>query len=249
MTTLIFQTLLPLPKLIFAVLALAGASSMRDEGTERRRRAWKLVGVAFLISAVHQALHMVWAIAAYHAGQGTLVYSEYIRYAPALNHSRTFLAAALALLFIVRQRSERTSLLLLLAGLFAGAVVGVLEGPLVPARHFAVVTVTEAVALFLFLGALIRNIRGERMDRLLWLSLAVYGGWQTTATLFSSMKAVWGTGVWTPDFAVTYMIAICVWSLMAALAYHRLRLARRGIPVPALLEPARSRDPSMMGWK
>lgn len=253
MLILLLQSLLDIPKLVSGILALRVAR--RDPLSEGLSPSpWKLVGIAFCVSAAGGALQSAGAAWAVASGPSSAPYELYLRFAPAANHSRTFLAIALGAVLAslpwlrrVRPR-ERHLVVLLLAGMALGAWVGWSEGPLTRA-HTAAVAGYDMVEMWVMLAAVLVGLLFRSLDRLLWAFLLLYA-------LRQSWNAIWfaafgwaAPAEWVPSRTSYEMAGIAAWTMMCVIAYHRLRLAHRGIRVPALLDPARSRDASMMGWK
>lgn len=256
MLIFLVQSAVSLPKLVIGILAIRVA---REGGIapQSQRMTWFVVGAAFSLSAIDglaQSAAGGWALL---AGPGTPVFEQYLRLAPAANHSRTFLGIGMGLLLTLLAgfRSAggvgRGAVLALLGlSMIAGAAVGFHEGPLSASRHAEAAARFDMIETWAILLALLLSLLSYSLDRVLWFALFIHAVRQSWNALWSSAFA-WADvpGAWVPSAVGTHMIAIGAWSLMAALAYHRLRLARRGIPVPALLELTRARDASMMGWK
>lgn len=253
MLILLLQSLLNVPKLACGILALLVARQIPRDGS-RPLSPWRLVGIAFCVSAacgVVQSVGAAWAVA---AGPSSAPYELYLRIAPAANHSRAFLAitlgAVLALLpWVMRLRARETHLLvLLLVGMSLGAWAGWAEGPLTRA-HTAAIARNDMVEMWVMLSAVLVGLVFRSLDRLLWVFLLLYALRQSWNAIWFSAFGWAAPAGWVPSQATYEIAGIAAWMAMCLLAYHRLRLARRGIPVPALLEPFRSRDDSIMGWK
>lgn len=245
MITALLQVTAALLALAFSLLALAVA--LRREGLSYvRRAAWIIVSVFFLwrtVPGVLQSLTMYWGL---EAGPGTGPYSLVVRWGPAMNYLRTFVAVAmgwtLAALPLLRGqplgRLWWGSSVACLALAASGVYVGWLEGPISPS-HVISLTVLSATELIGLLAALMVGLLANTLDRYLWIILGVYALQVALSVMwYSSTVGFFYPGGWYPPPAVRHAFSSIAYLTACTLAWYRLVLARRGVPVADLFEEA-----------
>jgi hypothetical protein len=244
MITLTLQLAVAAAVAAFAVLSLLIARQHRGV-PEPHRSAWRVTAIVYLPYAVLQISQNTLAAVAYHVGEGHPLYRAYLVLAPVGNHSRTFVAFAFyAVLYLLARRGPFTPrgfrgvAWATAAGLLVGAAVGVGEGPLVAVRHY-IDTAFADMAGFAVMGALLLYLMvRDTVDRDLWFSIALHGITSLFGVLYLTRVSVMGmqapTQIW-PLHAIRLFTML----LVAALAVHRYRMARRGRPVPGLLPDSR----------
>lgn len=212
----------------FATLSLAVARHTPPPlAAEGHRAAWRLTGVAFLVTGAHALATVVagWAGVVLPAGDAAR--------APVL------LLYAVALLLLVWRGDARLRrggavvwgplTLALLPGVTAPWWLPWLA--LSPAAQAMAAGTTEAATVVVLLAALLTALLRDAVDQLLWGALALFA-------LRAAMGAWLPLLPWTarPSSAATVLTAVAV-GAMVALAARRLVLARRGARVPSLMEP------------
>lgn len=169
----------------------------------------------------------------------------YLIYAPWFNHSRTaalsaFFILLLALVFVRPSRRWMVagSLGVICAATAVGAILARGDGLGGGVQHYRSVVAFDGVELILVLSVLFVLLVRDTIDRLLWLALAAYALTIALNVLFFTplglrvMGGGWAPPMWTTQ---AYRVVACLGMCVAAV--QRLRLARRGIDVPALFEP------------
>jgi hypothetical protein len=231
--------------LVFGLGALVVAHHPRSFSAVQRA-AWLLTGLTFTLMASNAILHNASAVLAFFSGPGTPVYKEYLRWSPAGNYSRIFLVLAYAgaLVFLpriwssARGRFQPLSLALMLLAMGVGGLVGWMEGPYVAGKHWTAFAVLNALGLVVLLGALLGALFTHSMDRLLWGCVGIYALHEAFNVIWHSALAwIRVPGAWAPNPAQIQVYAALTYLAMLGLALRRLLLARRGVYVPALLEP------------
>jgi hypothetical protein len=230
----------------FAVVAIR-VYRATAAGSPVHAAAWKLSGIAFFAHALVQSVQYAWGGLAMWRTEAPGIMEAYLRWAPAMNHSRTslllFFCVALSV-FAVRGTVAGPRYWPLygagLAGaLLVGAVVGALEGPLLGSRHYGVVAGGDAVELVVLLGALLIAVTRDRLDRYLWGALAVYAFSVALSILwFAALSQIDTPGAWTPPPWVLAAYRAVARGAMAAFAIGRLRLARSGGAASGMLPDA-----------
>lgn len=249
MLTLVLQNVVTLLVGIFALAAAGVYRRIGPRGGERRI-PWLITALAFGMEAVNKGIQGAFGAWAYFAGPESAVWGRFLFWNPIFNHSRTFLLLAYcALLFqmAVRRtpipdRYPRLASGALLAGMAAGALLGWAEKGFDELRHYSAVARWDVVAMLVLLVALVAAVLGTRVDRVLWAALGVYAFSLALNVLwFAAFSRVGMPGQWAPRPWEIQLYRVVLFGLMALLALHRLRLARRGTRVPALVEPPPSR--------
>lgn len=240
MTTLLLQNLSTLLLLGFGALAIVIAGGL-DQQPVLYRASWHITGVVFALYSVDKLIQGVWGTAAFAVGPGVPLYDEYLRFAPAFNHSRTFLLFALYALLAaiaVKRTPVRRSLvwIVALAALTFGGTVGVLEGTLEAARHFSRTALLDTLGFVALGSILLLALVRDTADRLLWMALACQGFRSIIGVLFlAAMAWLDVPGSWTPPNWMIESVRVAFTFIMVLLAFARYRAMRRGTPVRGLL--------------
>lgn len=243
MPTLILQNAVSLAFLLFGVTALAVGFIVRRDGDDRWP-SWLLGGIAFTLHGANSVFQSVFGSWAFVAGSGTAVYDAYLRWMAELNHSRTstLVFAFAVLLFVVLRRFQpRKAFWFVFACLYVvalglGAWVGSAENTLVAERHFMLVASLDTVELLLLFVLLFAMLVTDRVDRLFWFAIALYGFALALNILWTSAL----TGInftWVPSPRHMHAYRLVTTLGMLGIAWRRLLLARRGVAVPSLLGP------------
>lgn len=243
MLTLILQLAVAAALAVFAVASLLVARQARIP--EPHCTAWKVTAIMFLPYAALQVLQTLLATGAYFAGEGHPLYRAYLFVAPVGNHSRTFVAFVFyAALFLLARRGSLSPRQLrgtgwaIAAGLLAGAAVGLGEGPLVQVRHY-INTAFADMAGFAVMGVLLLYLMvRDTVDRDLWFCIALHGITSIFGVLYLTATSLMGLEAHGSIIWQLHAIRLFTMGLVAALALHRYRSARRGREVRGLV-PAR----------
>ncbi|HEX6749118.1 MAG TPA: hypothetical protein VF092_17595 [Longimicrobium sp.] len=244
--SLVLQWPLPLPLMLVAVFALRIGSERA--GSRYHLAAWTLVGVAFTTFTLCLGTQTVFGAVAWFAGKHSAEWADYLRWRPALEHSRTFLmvgtSAALAALAMARAEPGRrfavAAALLMAAGMAAGAVGGTIEGTLKTLLHLTTVAVLDVVELLVLMGMLFALLVSNRADRYLWALLAVYAASVALGIAWLVVVAPIDTpGAWHPPLWTFSVMRLILYGTMAAIAFRRWRVGRRGRPMRGMLGPER----------
>lgn len=235
---LLLQVAAPLPYVGVGLAALAIERRMPDRAAPPAR-AWRLVGLAFLLSGGGHLAQSLWAAAAVAAGPESAVYAAYLRWTPAQNHSRALmmLAFGVALALLPRLSGWRAPALLL-GGMVVGAALGWAEGGFQTERHFPLLSALDTLQLLVVLGALAATLHGNRVDRHLWLLVALYAvGHASSVIWLAALSWAETPGAWAPNALYLQGLLLLGASATLAVALRRLWLARRDVAVPGPLEP------------
>ncbi|HEU0016448.1 MAG TPA: hypothetical protein VFQ45_22400 [Longimicrobium sp.] len=240
----------------FALCAL-GVFRRTEGGVPAHRAAWGLMAGAFLVHASDKLAMESFGTLAMARGNDSAVMEAYVLWYPLFNHSRTFMLLAVwgLLLFIALRPGTRFDAafyrragVLLGAGLLVGVLAGLGENGAIAREHFSKVAQWDVVELLLLLSALFAALLTSAVDRMLWFCLAVYAFSLSLNTLwfaaFAALRDLPDT--WSPKPWVVQGYRLALTVVMAWFAWQRLRQARRGARVPALLEGPQPR-PSMVG--
>lgn len=244
--TLVLQVAVALLLVVFGVGATVAARAMGTPGMHRE--SWRVTGILFVVYAAINLVQVTFATAAYFAGPGTALYDGYLAAAPSGNHVRTLLLPVLYVtlgVIALRRTVGGSRLLGLWAGIatavVAGALYGQYEGSLEAARHFSATAVLDAAGFLLLGGALILAIQRDSMDRLLWACLAIHGFRIILGVLYHTGLAWFGVpGGWAPPAWQMHTVRVVLIGAQIALVLHRIRLARRGVPVQGLAPTGRT---------
>ena len=245
MRTMVLQYVVSLLMLAFGVAGLL--ASRRSLHSLPHRIAWTMTGAAFALAAAIKLVQNVYGTVALVAGPGSTTWNEYLGWAPLFDHSRTGITTTLFLLLIVLLLPQRSWAavgrsgfpwygwgLALLAGGALGAAAGWVQG-WNQLRHFGNVTFADAAELLLVLATVFALLLRERVDRLLWTVLSLYG-------LNLALNVLWFSA-WVQTSQVSAALSpvymnlgrITVYLIMIGVVLRRLVLARRGTAVPGLL--------------
>lgn len=232
---------------VLCALAFALAALRIGRGAEGGRthygRAWHLTGAAFLLHAAVNLVQLVWGGIAIRGGASSGAMESYLRWAPAMNHGRTFLLLAFCgtlLVFCLRRPVPgkgfvRGCYAALGVATVAGGALGFMEGSLLMRRHFLAVAAWDTVELIALLAALLGLLLADRADRLLWGALATYAFSVALSILwFTALSRMGITGAWAPApwTVAAYRAATMLVTLFFAV--WRLRALRLHQPVPSL---------------
>lgn len=256
MLTYAFQWVVALLTGAFAIMALRIASPgvVPDPFY---RSAWKVAGVAFLVEFISIAVQAGWGGLALWGGAASSEMTSYLRWAPAMNHGRTFLSLALSLFLVVLAvRSAppgrwywRAYFVVVLAVLGLGVAAGAAEGSLVEARHYLRVALWDTAELVVVLATLFVLLLSDKVDRYLWGALATNGFSVALSIIWmAALSRTTNPLVWSPSPLQIVGYRIVLGLVIVALAYRRLALARAGATVGGLVAgPARVTQPSASG--
>jgi hypothetical protein len=205
---------------------------------------WRMSSLAFLAHAILQTVQYSWGGLAMARPESGGIMAAYLRWAPAMNHGRTFLllffSAALSV-YAVKGGAKGPRYWIgysagLLVAATAGAVMGGFEGPLVALRHYGVVAGWDAVELVVLLCALLVAVTRDRLDRHLWGAMAVYGFSVALSILwFAALTQIDNPATWTPPPWALAGYRAAARAGMLWFALRRLRFAMRDIPVTGML--------------
>jgi hypothetical protein len=244
MVTLTFQVAVFLLLAVFGFHALGVAKAL--PASSRYRAGWMLTGVTFALYAANGLVQSGLAIIAFQLGPDAAVYRFFLSVSPIANHSRSFMIFGLyfalaALLWNPQPQRSRLILLALLpvALMGVGAGYGMMEGNFDRARHYSATAVLDTVGFIVMGSLLFASMLRDTLDRLLWFSLAMNGFRSIIGVIFLSAMAWLGVpGAWSPPNWLLSATRVLFCLAMVALAYSRYRLARKGKPVPGMLQNA-----------
>jgi len=249
MINLVLSCIDSLLHLTVAILALlVGRRLPAHVGAQRD--AWRMFAVIFLLYSVMDVSQMAFGTLTFVLGPESALWPAYMRWMPMGNHSRTLvmwsLYAVLAGLVVGGARTHlvlrRGYLPFAVVMLLAGGALGFLEGPFDAARHLSNTSLMDAVGFVALAGLLFTAMFNETVDRALWFALLAYGCHSVVSSLFLAAIAWVNTsGAWTPPQWVMEVIRVTFTTAMVSMAAWRLRLARRGKPLPGLLGTTRPR--------
>lgn len=243
MVTYTLQWLIALTTVAFALVAhrIARPAATPDLFY---RSAWKLVGVTYTVDAASQLVQYSWGGMALRGGMDSAWMASYLRWAPALNHSRTFLALCLAVaLVVLALRAAPPTrgfwwvyLTAIAAALALSVAAGADEGPLVESTHFIRVALWDTAELVVVLGALFVLLVTDRVDRYLWAALATNGFSVALSVIWmAALSRMRDPSVWSPSpwQVAAYRLVLAL--IMLALVARRLSLGRRGLAIRGLI--------------
>jgi hypothetical protein len=219
----------------------------RNTAEPFRALAWRFFGMVLSLYALSLVVQNAWGSWAMAAGSASGVMAGYLKWAPALNHSRTFLLVAffgaLSWFMLRRERPSRTVLgvgiAASVAGFLAGGWLGWAEGSLIVATHYTRVAVWDTVELVIVLGTLFVGLVTNRLDRHLWALLTTFGVVVALNIIYyAAISLVNDPRVWSPPPSMMGLYRLVLVQVMLAVAVRRLHLARRGISVGGLLRAA-----------
>lgn len=244
MLTLAAQVGLSLCVLVFALLARRLADEL--PGSARGfRDAWALAGVAFFIQGVNAIIHDVFAIHAYASGPESRAWAAILEWHAILNHSRTFLLTTFSLILcagLLRANagrswpSTRTSVALLVGGMLIGGLVGRHEAAFSGVTHYTAVAVWDVMEMLALFAALLVGVSTGRMDRALWLALAINAFTVAFSGLGFAALAEIDLGGWHPLPHQIHLAKLALYLTINMVAYRHLKQVRRGHPVRGFFE-------------
>jgi hypothetical protein len=214
-----------------------------------RRSSWLLSGFVWTAHGVIQLFQNLWGSWAMSAGSESATMTSYLAWAPALNHSRTFLwlAACFSLVWLTFAPASPTrrgwTLVAVSLGLgtIAGAVFGLHEGTLRPITHYSNVAILDAIELVFFLTTLFFTLFKDRVDRYLWGGLLV---WALTVAInilwYAALSLVDDPRAWTPAPVTMGLYRAVLLTLLCSIFFRRLHLARRGLSVGGFVTERRT---------
>jgi hypothetical protein len=228
-----------------AVAAFSLAAGRQRASAPWHAAAWTLNGTAFSIFAVDPRVQLAFGSAAMLAGGRSATMTAYLRWAPAFNHSRTFLmVAALVLLLTAATRATPSrrfapaGIAILAGGLLLGGAAGLAEGGFLESVHYTAVAVGDVAELILLLGTLFVLLLSNRVDRYLWTLLAAYGCSLALGIFWFSLFAqIRIARSWHPAPWSLNLVWVVLYGVMLALAFRRWRVGRTGRPVYGMLGP------------
>lgn len=231
--------------LLFLAIGILGLAIARRLGPAGAyRHGWVLTGLAFTAHGANFVVQNLWGVAAMFAGRESGAMTAYLRFAPAFNHSRTFLLLGFCgLLIYLAARRDRlpgqfslAAAGVLAAGLLVGCAIGVSEGSIVGA-HFSIVARWDAVELLLLLGTLFYALLRNAMDRYNWGLLAIYGFMLALNVVsLAALAFIQTPGAWSPSPRYVHIYRLALLAVMLGVTVRRYLLARRGERVPGLMD-------------
>jgi hypothetical protein len=239
-TTITLQAAAALALLLLAAGAIWVARSIPESGAHRQ--SWVVTGGFLGVIAAVNAFQVSFATLAF-LRPGSRLFELYLRFAPVGNHSRTLLLIALyvALAWVALRRPAEHPLPRFLWAalggiLILGGAVGIAEGSLNVAKHFAATAIVDSISLLLLGGVLILAMQRDSMDRILWTVLAAHGFLSVLGVLHLAAMSLFGTpGSWTPPAWQVHAVRVVLLLVQVGLVLERIRLLRRATPVPGLL--------------
>lgn len=242
MPTLLMQCVVAVLAVVFTVVA-AGVARARTYLPDAHRVAWIVVTTDFGWRATLLVVQNAWAVWAFMAGQGTPVYTFFLRWGPAMNEGRSFVAVTaawgLAALSLLKRLPvsrlwvgcSAAALGVLGVGAYLGGVLGGMSG-----FHFTFVALLNAVELIGLLLTLLLGLYRYTLDRYLWLCLCVYAFHLALNVAWLSWTVGFFSDGWYPSQVSSQYYAALTYVAAIALARRRRALARTGARVTSLLE-------------
>jgi hypothetical protein len=241
MPTLTLQCVSAVLTVLFAAVAL---SISRHAIAPDRRAGWRLAGAGFLLLGAGMTAQYAGAVAAFASGPGTAAWDVYLRWAPALNHSRIgggiALAAGVGYVAWTGRFPERRAWAGLAAGMeaasLAAAWLGTPEGAFALRTHGSSLALGVTVELVAFGAALLVSAARGTLDAFLFAALTLYAGSLALGVPVVSLMVL-RTGVedGRPPSWLLQLVQVVSMSSMMALALLRLTLLRRGVRMRAVL--------------
>ena len=247
MPTLTLQCVDAVLTVVFAAVAL---SISRHAIAPDRRAGWRLAGLGFLLLGATMVPQHAAAVVAFARGPGTAAWDVYLRWAPALNHSRIgggiALAAGVGYVAWSGRFPGRRVWAGLAAGMaaasLAGAWLGALEGSYDTRTHGSAVALGVTVELVAFCAALLVSVTRGTLDAFLFAALTLYAvSLALGVPLLSMMVLRAGPESGRPPNWLFQLLQVAFMSTMLALALLRLVLLRKGLRLRAVL----GRHPSL----
>jgi len=249
MLTLVLQCVVAALTVAFTAVA-AGVARVRTGLPDAHRAAWVVVTVDFAWRGAFLVVQNVAAVLAFRQGAGTPAYAFFVRWAPAFNDGRAFVAVATAWGLTALPLLARVPVRRLWTGGSAAALAVFAVGGYVGWRggsisdpHIGFLALLNAVELIGVLLTLQLGLYRHTLDRYLWVCLCVYAFHLALNVAWLSWTVGFFASGWYPPqaggmyyTALTYVAAI-------AIARRRRALARSGARVTSLLElPADHRE-------
>jgi hypothetical protein len=249
MRILMGQVAMSLAVLAFAAVALRVGGALPAHA-RRFAFAWRFTGWAFLVEGSNSLFHDVFSIVAYRGGPESAAWAAVLAWHPILNHSRTFLLTAYAVVLgvaLVRAARMRTppslgrGLALVVAGMLVGGVVGWREAAFSGWTHFSAVAVFDIMELLAFMFLIAAGLTTGLMDRALWFAISLNGFiLALSVLLFAALSQVDLATQWSPSPLHVQGAKAFLHSLMVVIAAVYLRRVRAGRPIRGLVDaPAR----------
>lgn len=245
MHVLLAQVAMSVTVLAFALVALrvAGALPGHARGFAY---AWSLTGWAFLVEGSNSLAHDLFSITGFLGGPQSRAWDAVIHWHPVLNHSRTFLLTTYCLVLAVVLYRVRTrggeppplwrSMLVVLGGMLAGALVGWSEPVFTPFSHYSAVAVFDVMELAAIMVLLAVGMNGG-MDRPLWFSMGINGFVVALSVLlFAAVSQIDVLGQWWPRPVYVQVAKTLLHVVMVGVALRHLQGIRQGRPVRGLME-------------
>lgn len=244
MSALLQQILASALTLAFGVLCLLVWRSRAAPAPDRPMLAWGISAAYFMVVGVYSTLHAFANFGLMSAGSGSRIYAPGVSVSLAANVGRAATAVAFPVLLAVaasqrgrapasRVREAGTGLALLALAATVAAH-RLQDGS--NHQHLSVLAVLGAAVAILLMGTLLLSLVNDGIDRLLWFALAAYALKEVLNVSLLAIMAWWTTAPDPAAWRIFYWLAMAAMASMCALAARRLRLARAGTRVPALLE-------------
>lgn len=239
MLTLTLQCVSALLLLAFGGVALS-ISRWIGVLTPDRRAGWLVTGLGFALLGVSAAAQNAVAVAAFASGEGTAAYDAYLRWAPALNHSRVFAGTALALVLaatawsgrLPARRFRTATAAGVLAAMLLGGVAGWMEGGFEMQRHGAATAVGYTIEMLAFATVLLASASRGTFDLFLFAALMLYAlKIAVGVPLWSGMSLAEAVAGPAPAPWLLQVQSVLFGAVMLAVAALRLALLRRGVRV------------------
>lgn len=249
MLTMVLQVLVTLAFLVFGVAAIAVGARTWDTARQPAC-AWWLTGVAFTIHGVIKGAQNGFGIMALRRGPGSETWADYLYWNPIFNQSRTFhlLAFIGVLAWLVARSADptktarRLGVVVMIGGIIVGGVIGGMEEEFSQISHYSAVARWDVIEMLALLAVLFAALVYGKFDRLLWFALCVYAFSLALNVLwFAALSRLQMPGEWSPRPWAMQLYRLILTIAFASIAVQRLRLARRGRRVPALIEQPPSR--------
>lgn len=239
MITFTLQVATAILTTLFGITALKIAGT---PGPVMARPAWRLVGGGFVLVGGSFLAHNAFGAVVLARGEAPIT-ELYMAMSPAFSHSRAMaLVATFPLLLVVtrppadvNQSDIPRAWVLVGIGYASGILLGAIQGPRETATHWPIVSIVFTVELVVLLCTLFVLLVRDRVDRHLWLALAVFALKLTSNALWLSLYSRSDIpGAWYPPLRVMHVNQAVLSGIIALIALRRLQLARRGSLVPTV---------------
>jgi hypothetical protein len=248
MVVLLAQVSMSLTVLAFAIAALRVAGALPGHA-HGYAYAWRLTGWALLVAGSNSLGHDLFAIIGFRGGPDSQAWNAVLHWHPILNHSRTFLLTTYCvvlavILYRVRARGVapppvHRAMMVVLAGMVLGGIVGWSEPVFTPLFHYSAVAVFDIMELLAIMGLLGVGLIGG-MDRALWIAMGTNGFVSALSVLlFAAVSQIDVPQQWWPHPLHVQMAKVVLHALMVVIAVRHLYRVRQGRPVRALLDGPR----------